>query len=427
MRTTGALICVFVTTFGASGSHLYWSNSSGGVYGVKGNWTPTATPSGNVVHFELPNTYSVTFDDDYTSLAGWFETGVVRLELDGHTLTFFDPSDGLPLGSFFTIGFAALLTDPTLVVTDGVVHSVHTAIHVNGGWQVGSSTSHVIVTEGGRLDMLEDIIVGFSGTDGSLALLTVVGDGQAHAGDQVRIGKHGAAGGWDGTACVSGASALLSADGEVLVGQSGRLELAGGSCVTAGKEVNVRQYGALIGAGYIDAPLVLNRGRVEPAIPAIGSSLSLEIDGDFEQEGTGELATQISAAGHAHLSISGDVVLDGELEVGVGMYTPAPGSQFRIIDAASVQGAFATTSLPTLSGCSEFRVVYSCAGEVWLLVRTDLDGDADFDGDVDMADLNIAISQYQQNGCLLTGDVNYDGVVDSADINIIVGNFNTSC
>ncbi len=56
-------------------------------------------------------------------------------------------------------------------------------------------------------------------------------------------------------------------------------------------------------------------------------------------------------------------------------------------------------------------------------------GDANGDGVVGFADLNIVLSQYGQTAlpASLAGDVNHDGAVDFADLNIVLGAFGTSC
>lgn len=54
-----------------------------------------------------------------------------------------------------------------------------------------------------------------------------------------------------------------------------------------------------------------------------------------------------------------------------------------------------------------------------------LAGDANLDGVVDMLDLNIVLSEWQQTGNV-QGDVNHDGIVDFSDLNIVLAYYGTS-
>ena len=52
-------------------------------------------------------------------------------------------------------------------------------------------------------------------------------------------------------------------------------------------------------------------------------------------------------------------------------------------------------------------------------------GDANMDGAVNGADLNIVLSNYNQTGAIWAmGDFNYDGAVNGADLNIVLSNYN---
>ena len=53
--------------------------------------------------------------------------------------------------------------------------------------------------------------------------------------------------------------------------------------------------------------------------------------------------------------------------------------------------------------------------------------DLDVDGDVDFADLNIVLGDFNTTGPDLDGDVDSDGDVDFADLNRVLGLFNTEC
>lgn len=55
------------------------------------------------------------------------------------------------------------------------------------------------------------------------------------------------------------------------------------------------------------------------------------------------------------------------------------------------------------------------------------EGDANGDGRVDFADLNVVLSQFRLMGPSLTGDLNGDGRVDFFDLNVVLSNFGEEC
>ena len=54
-------------------------------------------------------------------------------------------------------------------------------------------------------------------------------------------------------------------------------------------------------------------------------------------------------------------------------------------------------------------------------------GDANGDGVVNFADLNLVLGEFGSTGQGLAGDVNDDGVVNFADLNLVLGAFGSSC
>ncbi len=62
-----------------------------------------------------------------------------------------------------------------------------------------------------------------------------------------------------------------------------------------------------------------------------------------------------------------------------------------------------------------------------LCASTFCPGDADGDGQVTFADLNIVLGQFNSAGPGLAGDLNGDGQVNFADLNLVLSGFNTPC
>ncbi len=62
-----------------------------------------------------------------------------------------------------------------------------------------------------------------------------------------------------------------------------------------------------------------------------------------------------------------------------------------------------------------------------ILRSTTCPADVDGDGDVDFADLNLLLANFNMTGAGLPGDIDADGDVDFADLNALVSVFNTQC
>ncbi|GMU23348.1 MAG: hypothetical protein AMXMBFR13_34270 [Phycisphaerae bacterium] len=201
--------------------------------------------------------------------------------------------------------------------------------------------------------------------------------------------------------------------------------LNGGNLAMSGAPVKPMQIhgGTLRGAGMITGTVQNTGGSLEPG----GSPGILNVTGAYTQAAGAtlriELAGSAPGSGHDQLTVTGTAQLAGALVIGQpDGYVPAPGQQFVILTAGSVQGAFASVSGPgtytveylpnevvlnVIAGCTAFSSV-----------------DFDADCDVDLADLAAF------NGCgsgpavpLAGGcedkDLDTDGDVDQEDFGVL--------
>ena len=141
---------------------------------------------------------------------------------------------------------------------------------------------------------------------------------------------------------------------------------------------------------------------------------------------------------------------------GAGQPVPLPvGSWFRIIAETTVSGALRFV-IDRLDGHGEFVIFegdaigsgrvdrmawaggFETAGDACYIDNLHVQGiqhltclrpqgDVNFDGVIDFADLNTVLSQFGQTGTGLIGDVNNDGVVNFADLNIVLSNYGAAC
>jgi hypothetical protein len=218
-------------------------------------------------------------------------------------------------------------------------------------------------------------------------------------------------------AIVSISTGWLNAAEGVEVGSAagdGTLNVGGGTTLFA-PVVAIGAMGELSGSGDIVGN-VLNEGLVSPG----SSPGTLDVSGNFAQNGSGILKMEIAAAANFdQLVIGGALMAGGTLGVDLLSYSPIEGDSFDLFDFASSLGSF-TLDLPALT-----------AGLVWddtdLLTTGELavisatiaeDADFDADGDVDGRDFLIWQRGFSGVGALATGDANADGDVDADDLAI---------
>ncbi|MEM1013805.1 MAG: hypothetical protein AAGI46_16490, partial [Planctomycetota bacterium] len=123
------------------------------------------------------------------------------------------------------------------------------------------------------------------------------------------------------------------------------------------------------------------------------------------------------------LTVVGDASLGGELVLNV----TDPGSAelyqpIGLLFATSLEGTFDTVSGPLVDGVA-FAVTYDAAE---VLVTPAFFGDADLDGNVDLADFGILRAGFGEAGTWVDADFDQDGDVDLADFGLLRANFGSS-
>lgn len=143
-------------------------------------------------------------------------------------------------------------------------------------------------------------------------------------------------------------------------------------------------FGSVSGAGSFTGTGTVNfEGPVSPgnspAVVNFGGDVVLGADSTLHIE-LGGLA---AGTGYDRINVTGDLVLDGTLEIAlINGFTPTAGQSFDFLNATSVTGAFASVILP---GGYTWDVTQLASGIV-LVSSVVLPGDFNHDGKVDAAD-----------------------------------------
>ena len=118
--------------------------------------------------------------------------------------------------------------------------------------------------------------------------------------------------------------------------------------------VSVMRVGCLAGTGTVGGTVV-NRGTVAPGSP-IGR---LALARNFQSDTGGVLRIEVAVAGHDWLDVAGSAKLAGTLRADtVGGFDPSPGSEFVVLRAASITGAFHSVAGTPHPGTG-WQVIYS--------------------------------------------------------------------
>ncbi len=312
-------------------------------------------------------------------------------------------SDGLTAGSNWQPGRAdAALIDDATVVVDAIGQRAGNVLIANSP----SSTATMNVTAG-RLDILDNLIIGAGGT----GLLNQTG-GIVTA-DHVILSEFG-----------TGVGEYVLSGGELRThgidkgpGASGALQLTGG----------------ILSADMVGFDLV-NQGAVIAPGDVVGSS---HIAGDLKLQSG---ALEIDIGGHGALEydrllVDGMAALGGTLRVrlvdlGGGTYVPQLGDSFGFLAASGgASGMFSSFDLPALTPGLAWSLNPGNV-TVFLSVVSSSPNPADFnsDGHVDAADLTVWQAGFGLAGQTNhnAGDANGDGLVDGADFLVWQQNISAS-
>jgi arylsulfatase A-like enzyme len=226
-------------------------------------------------------------------------------------------------------------------------------------------------------------------------------------------------------------NATLEAYNGIRVSDHGVLRLTGGTVKTS-KAIEIKEGGALLGAGLITGyqqvvagiPEFVGKGLLEAEVLNAGvidihvnsQSGSLAINGDFEQTSTGELHIDLfgnGAAGVAYdmLTVSGDATLAGKLVVDVSSgYAPLPGQTFSVLSAGDL-----SISGLQLAGPDAPWFSMSVVGGTELMLTFNAGLLADFDNNGTVNGDDFIVWQNQFGNASSQGDATGDGIVDGGD------------
>lgn len=121
------------------------------------------------------------------------------------------------------------------------------------------------------------------------------------------------------------------------------------------------------------------------------------------------------------LVIGQKVVLDGVIRVELlDGYLPGVGDQFEVISAALRDGVFSRVAGTKVTPEITLVPLYDFGGNIGLTLKAGIQGDANFDGLIDITDLGIAGANFNMTGREWDdGDFNFDGVTDVDDLGVI--------
>jgi hypothetical protein len=192
---------------------------------------------------------------------------------------------------------------------------------------------------------------------------------------------------------------------------------------------------------------------------------------------TMEIGGTLAGSGHDKITVTGQLSLDGTLDVTlINSYVPTGGSVFDLFSAGSMTGTFATVNLPAVTGMNWDTSTLYTAGDIGIYSNGDVNrdgainasdidaicrhfgsaaasqwkldgdgkvvgqgdvdyllksilhkayGDSNLDGKVDFTDFQVLLDHWQNHGAgWATDDFTGDGTVDFADFQKLLDNWN---
>lgn len=216
--------------------------------------------------------------------------------------------------------------------------------------------------------------------------------------------------------------AHVFAEHELIVWETAQVKaLTGG--ITVGDDadqatdgtVRVNAHGELGGDGTIESDVLNAAGHVAPGHDETRGTL--HVVGNYTQGADATLDIEIaSAADYDALQVTGNMQLDGDLEVTLlGGFTPTVGQVFQLLAWGTLQDEFTHVGLPTLPAALVWddSDLYG-TGEI--RVAPLVPGDFNGDGSVDTADYTVWRDSL--GGMNLAADGNRDGAIDQLDYNV---------
>jgi T5SS/PEP-CTERM-associated repeat protein len=211
-------------------------------------------------------------------------------------------------------------------------------------------------------------------------------------------------------------SATVNLDG-------GTLDLQGNDVVFGdGTAVFNVAGGTLRHVGTFGSSLHQQGGHLE-----IGASAgTMAIAGDYHIDGGAAVGIELGglAAGtqHDQLNVIGQVSFNGALAVSlIDGFVPRPGDAFVVMTYGSGSGQI---TIDNQTGYAGLSLSPQQGANALTLVAEALNGDANLDGAVTIADLGILAANWQQSDrSWLEGDFTGDGMVTIADLGILAANW----
>ncbi len=222
----------------------------------------------------------------------------------------------------------------------------------------GTGTANV--TNGGRLQT-SSAAIGISRSSVGHVLVTDAGSQWTVTNNGIFIAGSGALGGFSqggpGTLTV-GTGGLVLVPRVITIGRLGNIFLTGGAvgigtnANPAANTLRVAADGILTGSGRVQGQVIVAQGG--QVLPGNSPGI-LTIDGDYEQDAGATYSAEIGGtdpgSGYDQINATGTATLGGNLKVRLtNGFTPKVGQTFRIVNASSVSGAFASISEPSQAG-----------------------------------------------------------------------------